>query len=272
MKQKTNQKATGGLITWTLRAPLKFAVICAALFTILALVAAPEFIGLMTPFVFLVAGYFTIRGAQTGLLDRRSYVAVDNALSILALIASEVSILITPFIPYIMIRAFDIARAMHIVAMFTLFVISYYLIGLVLMNLYAVYLRVVKMGVPRWKAILTMPFTSLYCPAYFLGDGKEPKNSVIPVRSTWFARLTDWVVARPRNAVITYAILTALSLVTNADVYSVVVTLTPIALFVLFMLVTNPSWRRENIAGAFANISILINIVLIVYSLGQYIG
>lgn len=271
MKTKTPKTSGPGLVTWFLRAPLVFAAVCAVIFTVLALIGlAPQYITLVTPVVLVIAGYLAIRTARTKPIDRRSYVAADNGITILSLIVTGILALITPSIPYMMAYALNLGRGLYILSMLVIYLLSYYTVGLVVMNLYAVYLRCVKMGVAKWKIILTMPFTMLYCPAYFLSE-KNTARPVIGMRSNLFMRLTDWVVARPINAVLCYVVLMLLSVWQVPSVDNIAFSVMLGLVFGGFMLISNPARRRENIAGPYATLSIFINIAFILYMLWLYI-
>ncbi len=268
MTKKIKKFPRQDLLTWLVRAPLMFGVICATLFTAMIWMGArPMSITMMTPFAFIIAGMVAVRMMRSAPLDRFSYVAIDNAVTIAPIAVSIILAGITPRIPNMTAWALNISGMLYALVLFGIFTLSYYLIGIVLANLYAVYLRCIKMGLSRWKIIMTMPFTTLYFPAYFLSDTSRARP-VIDVHPSWFSRLTHWVVARPINAIILYGIMILINIVETPTIDNITFITVSAVLFGLYLVLTPMAQLRNNIGGLFTTASIFINIAFIIKILG----
>ncbi len=272
MINKTTKSTATRLGTWVWGAPLVFGILCAALFTALNLMGmAPQYIAVMTPVIFIIAGVPAIRTAHSQAIDRLSYVATDNAITLLSLGAGLLLALWAPHIPTTIAQAINTSTGAYAIALFAIFLLTYYTFGLVLLNLYAVYLRCVKMGVAKWKIILTMPFTMLYCPAYFMSE-KTPARTAIDIRPSWFERFNRWIVAKPIRALVCYVLLMALSVWQSPSIDNIVFTVMLLGLFGLFLLITPAARRIHALSGWYVILSIFINIGFIILSVGQLIG
>lgn len=269
------------LSNWLFRAPAKFAMLSFGLMVVIGLVYS--FIiasmngGNITPSqimpMFLIMGVGIIiaiiklvRWLPNDNLDRRSFVMVDNGLTLGYAIVSICGILISykSLVPMFT----QMQTSSPIVAILCLVLISIvmlYMFGISIANMYATYRRARGMGVPRYKALMAFPFTiAIYWfPGYFLDDDKK-KKPVLTTDTKWFAALTDWILARRRNAVIAFLIMTLISALVMFDWFMFVILGLFAVVFVVWAGITGAKKFMKNIGGAFATFAYVLNIALIV--------
>ena len=103
-----------------------------------------------------------------------------------------------------------------------------------------------------------------WLPGYFIPE-KTTKKPTISTDTKWYKKLTDWILSSAKNAAITFTALTLLSgLVTGFS--SVLLTFTFAMLFVIWALQSGIKKFTTNIGGTYANIAVITNIVMILYS------
>ncbi len=291
-KKTTNTEKKTFLRTWFFDKPAKFALLAMATFIGFAIVmwllsmvmgvsnvamtptmntteviyAILACLGLAGVFIFSVCKL--VKWLPSDTLDRRSYVAVDNGLTFIYMLASiaytallisyQSQIILTVY----WLRSYSMALA-FIFAI--LFVMSYlYFIGVMIANVYATYRRALAMGVPRWKALLTLPFMTsfFWFPGYLLPDESRAKPA-IAIKTKWYSDLTNWIVARPINAVLVFVLTLALYGL-FFDVVTGAVLFIALALFGLLTWIVGAKKLLKNIGGGFSTFLAALNIAVII--------
>ena len=130
--------------------------------------------------------------------------------------------------------------------------------------LQATYRRARAMGVPRWKAIMTIPFTLsvFWFPGYMITDDKEAKP-VVEIKSNWFSKWTDWVVAKPMNAIIMLIIFLGLALLGSGWLVAAI-TAGIYGLCAIWAWVVAPQNFRKNVGGVFSTVLGALNMSAII--------
>ena len=264
------------LRTWLLTKPLMFAAMTTALFLIVAGLASLtpiQYNRMVTSILAAIAGLITVivtlRTLPAANLDRRSFVAVNTALTL----SLDVAILMLPVLlgaanPSWIMQKFMLFASHSIttlmIVMSTLMFISLYVIGLALAAFYARYRRIRAMGVTMWRAVLTLPFGffMLWMPGYVLPDDK-PTTQVIATRPGIFTRILDWIVARPLNTAIVFVVqFGLLGLILGA--YNAILSITLMAIFALWVAVRGVDKTRQDVTGKYGTLAIVINIASII--------
>ena len=266
------------LISWLITRPALFAITSALFMFIVAFgysTITGTLLGMQNPpqtpviilmiLAFLTAAAMLIHGLPPQNLDRRSFVAINNAQTLIASIAFITSTLV------IIANAQNIMLRMlwmetHSTTSFVALMISVslfylYLSGLYISGLYAKYRRIRAMGVPMWRIICTAPFgfAMLWIPGYMLPTASV-KNPALELQTKWYARLTDWVIARPTNTAASFVVLMLLSSFFFG--FNVIMLTLGIAIaFAIWVMTTGVQKFRENIAGAYTWTAIVLNII-----------
>lgn len=281
VKKTTTPKNQSRLLSWLFSAPARFAVLSFASMMLVAILYAmiasafgansqsvmystPLFILMLAALIFSVC--LMIKWLPKNNLDRRSFVAVDNGLTIIYFISFLVS---TLFLLTNTTRIMYWAMWLQYQSMFLLIlvgiiaaIIYLYICGLMVSNMYATYKRAITMGVPRWKAILSFPFTfvMLWLPGYLLADETKGKPA-IETKTKWYSAFTDWVVAKPINAILIF-LFTLIFSALFFDIWSAYLTLFFAIMFGVWVWVAGAKTLRKNVGGAYATVSWIANIVL----------
>jgi hypothetical protein len=142
-------------------------------------------------------------------------------------------------------------------------IIYMYFLGILIANIYATYRRAIGMNIPKWKALLSLPFglSLLWFPGYFLND--EKSKPAIAIKSKWYSGFTNWVVAKPLNATLVFAV-TVLLTTLFFDIYSAFILILCAIFFGVWVLVLGAGQLRKNVGGVYASVAAVINIALIV--------
>jgi len=225
----------------------------------------------LTAAVFLGAAGWLVRTMPAGNLNRRQFVAINNAQTIITSVAFIASTLIIAYnaqklmLRLLWMESNSSASFMIVIVLLALFYL--YLSGVFIGNLYAKYRRVRTMGVGVWKTLATAPFgfCMLWIPGYLMDDDK--KDSV-PVGG-WYDRLTRWTMARPVRSAAVLVLLVVMSGFTFGFP-AIILTLTLGALFAAWSAIVGPDTLRKNIGGAYATTAIIINIAAIIGVIGYF--
>lgn len=282
VRKKMSPIQKSQLKDWFVSKPIKFALLSLGLITGIIffyfllnmsvlhinpyMVRGPIFatVGLALGF----AIYKLIKWLPSETLDRRSFVAIDNGLTFIYYMA----ILFSAFL--IMNGAQDLMYFSMWVRNFSLpvFILTIvlgslvylYVLGLMISNIYATYLRAREMGVSKWKAILSFPFgtTLLWLPGYILPESKKNKE-VITIKSKWFNSLTSWIVSKPLNAILIYLITITFSAM-FLDLFTTSITAMFGLIFGLWIWATGVDKFRKSIGGAYSSFTASLNIAFII--------
>lgn len=282
MVKKTTPSSKPRLISWFLNQPLRFALLSFLLVFVISfvygavsgMVTGSAEMFAVTPLICLIALVFIftiwlqIRWLPSTDLDRRSFVALDNGLTLISytivlipvifmLVNPQKAILYGMWLQYYSMPLFVFAST--VVALLYL-----YVFGVYISMLQATYRRARTMGVPRWKAIMTIPFTLsiFWFPGYMIADDKKTKPTV-EIKSKWFAKWTDWVVAKPMNAIIMMFVFLGFACIGSG--WLAVTTIAGIyALCAIWIWVMGPQNFRKKVGGAFATLLGALNIAAII--------
>lgn len=289
MAKTTPTTKQNKLVSWFFNAPAKFALLSFGLMAGITLVYSfiisaikgvgtpinpwPIAVLMLATIIFSI--YKLIKWLPSDNLDRRSFVATSNGLTFIYLAAilsstifmlgrTEQIILYTMWLQY-----YSALWFFFVVTVAS--VIYLYVFGVLIANIYTIYRRAITMGVPKWKAILSLPF-SIYAfllPGYLLTEDKKTK-STITIKSKWYAKVTDWVIAKPINAILIFALI----LIGSAcfmDIYTLALMALFIIVFVTWVWVVGAPTFRKTIGGMFSTIIATLNIALVVFLIGMLI-
>ncbi|HOY47243.1 MAG TPA: hypothetical protein PLZ05_01410 [Alphaproteobacteria bacterium] len=277
MVQKTTKSK---LLSWLFSEPVRFAIISflSVLGVSFVYILAREIFYkdmVMSSIPFLILIFFVIlintvlliKRLPKDILDRRSFIAIDNGLSI---IYFSIFIIMTLFI----------ASSARDLVFYTIWLQNYsmvfflltatlgslvylYVIGLMISNIYVIFRRAVSMGVPKWKIILSMPFmfSMFWVSNYLLPEDKKTKSS-IDIKTKWYSRFTDWVISKPINTMIVFLIVTILSGL-FFDTYSSTLTILFALVFGVWVWATGLNKFQKSIGGTFSTFVWIMNIAII---------
>lgn len=272
------------LTAWLLTRPLLFAammlgatLVCG---TLAALVPTPA-ARIATSALFLIAALasviITLRGLPAANLDRRSFVTVCTAQTLVL----DASILVLPLLfgagTHSWLMSKIATLAIQSMMLFTILMcivafVSMYVTGLALSAFYARYRRIRAMGVTMWRAVLTLPFGffMLWMPGYLLPDDTQ-KTPALTTNVRWFNRVIDWLMARPINAAIVFVIQFVLfGLALGA--YNTILSSGLMILFAIWLTVAGADKTRRDIPGIYGTVAIAINILCIICAVGIMIA
>lgn len=286
MAKKTTVEQKSKLRSWFLSAPAKFSALLFVLtagITILysaiggLLYPNAEFLYLKPLMVLLIAAfvfsiYKLVKWLPKDNLDRRSFVAVDNGLTFIYFIAIILSAFFlvrsVEHVMYYMMWLQYYSVVLFFVTLSLASLIYLYVLGLLISNIYAIYRRALGMGIPKWKALLSFPFTLalIWMPGYLLPEEKKTKP-VITIKSNWYAKFTDWVVAKPVNAVMVL-LFTLLFTALFLNVYSACLTLFFAVIFGVWIWISGAKNFRKKLSTSFATFAASLNIAMLIVLIG----
>ena len=205
-----------------------------------------------------------IRSLPPKNLDRPSFVAIVNGQTIIFVTLAAIAQLLsyTYGLPAALMIAYGIATPLIIIGMLIICLIAAYTAGIQIAGLYAKYRRVRAMGVSMWRIICTAPFgfTMLWIPGYLL-PAPASKEPAISLSTGWYARLTKFILKRPANTIITFAIL----MLMNGLLFGFNMALSMLAITLVFacwVMITGVQNFRKNIGGAYTWAAIGVNVIL----------
>jgi len=273
MRKNTQSNATPKtkISTWLFKAPAKFAV-ATTLLSLLGLFGYslirksgatwPMFaiIGLAA----VVCAIWMLRRMPMRPLNRREFVAIDFGLSLVAIIMPVVLSVIAYMVIFPLIGILvskQMATGLAIIAFVTA-IVALFQIGLALANMNPLYFRARALGIPRWKIVLSMPFSMLTLPGYLMGDDKEPADSV-HIGADWYVRFIDRITSHETYlwaSLVTIFIATALV----SGTWFIIPLLTIyILLYLIWRRVQGRDTMRKRIGGAYATVAVVMNIIYV---------
>ncbi len=285
MTKKNRTENQTPLAAWLFGAPVKFALYALFLPFLLMLIYVMIAIGItgnvssiptwpmFAIFVFglIVAGYKLIRTLGIMPLGRRGFVAISTGAFITVRAIGLGTLFAFGLIYFPMMAAFmnpgarPIFAALMTLVLMLLGLVGIYVFGIQVAKLYATYLRAIDMGVPRWKAALSMPFSILWMPGYLLEDKRRTPGQDINIRAHGMAALTDWIIKTPANGWTTIVIMVIVSsLLYGFNLMMWPIFILPLGIFILWLLIAGPEKMRKNIGGGFATLAVIVNILTII--------
>ncbi len=273
-KNASATNETAKLSTWLLKAPLKFALSAtllslAAIF-IYALIARQ---GTVAWPIFSIFGVITaicavwmLRRTPSVQLSHREFVAIDLGISIILIIMPIVLLVAGYFVIIPLIGKMIAQQSIISLAILGIFacIISMYQIGLSIINMQPVYNRTRTLGVPKWKAIFSLPFSLLAIPCYMLDDKKNTTQSV-KIGSTWYDRFINQIISRDMYiwAAIIATTFAAVLIAPGAAIIILPMVVSEILIYLIWEKVTGREKLRKNIGGAFATTAVILNILFV---------
>lgn len=274
-----NKKNT--LKSWLLSGPIFFATI-SFLFMIIVTIIVGMFardnstgftlIGTLITLSTICAAILTLRRLPGKNMDRTSFINIHNAQALIVALASLASLITAIYIIPIRFWLFSLMQSqtgviLSIIIAILLVFVSLYIAGVALCGFWAKFWRAIDMKIPMWKIILSIPFgfSMTWIPGYFLPT-KAVKNPTIVAHTSWYAKITNWILSRPSNAGFAFAILIGISGFFTGPA-PVLLTLTLTMLFAIWAIRIGPKAFTKNIGDAYANTAIIINIIMLAYTL-----
>ena len=267
-------KKSQSLLTWLLWHPLKFALIAFGLIVLISAVLNAMGVSTDGPIAFgviiavVIAAAITFWYMPRGNMDRRGFIALNNAQTLIATTIFWASaIIIATYQAQITNKLLWMAT-MQSGMFFTIFVLVgvfyMYLFGVSLTNLYTKYQRCREMGISPWKIILSMPFGFglLWTPGYLLDDGNK-NNSSVTISARWYERLTNWIMSNPIYTTLAFALIVIYSGF-FAGFNAALLTLASAVVFAIWLRIAGLSGFRGAQNRTYAYVAIVVNIAIII--------
>ena len=268
------RKKSQSLLTWLLWHPLKFALIAFGLIVLISAVLNAMGVSTDGPIAFgviiavVIAAAITFWYMPRGNMDRRGFIALNNAQTLIATTIFWASaIIIATYQAQITNKLLWMAT-MQSGMFFTIFVLVgvfyMYLFGVSLTNLYTKYQRCREMGISPWKIILSMPFGFglLWTPGYLLDDGNK-NNSSVTISARWYERLTNWIMSNPIYTTLAFALIVIYSGF-FAGFNAALLTLASAVIFAIWLRIAGLSGFRGAQNRTYAYVAIVVNIAIII--------
>ena len=268
------RKKSQSLLTWLLWHPLKFALIAFGLIILISAVLNAMGVSTDGPIAFgviiavVIAAAITFWYMPRGNMDRRGFIALNNAQTLIATTIFWASaIIIATYQAQITNKLLWMAT-MQSGMFFTIFVLVgvfyMYLFGVSLTNLYTKYQRCREMGISPWKIILSMPFGFglLWTPGYLLDDGNK-NNSSVTISARWYERLTNWIMSNPIYTTLAFALIVIYSGF-FAGFNAALLTLASAVVFAIWLRIAGLSGFRGAQNRTYSYVAIVVNIAIII--------
>lgn len=272
------------MLSWLIGAPLRFSVLT-TIFTLFLTVlygtmakniSALRFINPID--VFLIIGFISVvcssifcaRKLNTKTLDRKTFVAISNAQTMLATAIIFFSSLLMSLSPSVLLTLQSIAAQglspSLLLATITMSIFFMYTIGLFMCCAYAKIRRAQTMGIPTWKIIFSIPFgfSMTWIPGYFIDSPKS--KDTIEIKTKWYNQLTTKILSKPVATALAFCTITVASGV-FFGFSSVLLTFASAMIFSICTMRTKPNEFAKHIGGTYSTLAVVINIVFII-SLG----
>ncbi len=272
------------LSTWLWRAPVKFALLVVfgplALGGLYAIIAsaftAPENQPIATwPMMALMfavvawAAFSLIKRLPRDDMGQRQFVGIYTAAFFVSRVIGILGLMFLGFVYLPMMISLSMNNMAVlpwlVLVMTVLALVAAYVGGLQIINLYATYMRAINMGVPQWKAILTLPCSMLWMPGYILTDEKQKRATDIKIGATWYTSFVNWIVASPANAWLMFIVMILGSgMLYGYGWIMLPVFAAPIVIFGIWQWIAGSARMRKNIGGAFSTVAIIVNVLTII--------
>lgn len=279
------EKKSITLLDWLLWKPIKFSVITFLMMIgvgfIYAVIPSLIFNGgteskslltILLAVAFAVSAYLMLRKMPSDNLDRKSFVAINNAQIFFTSAAFIISTLIivananTIMLKLLLMPTHSSASFIAIIVVAALFYL--YLCGLFIANLYLKFRRCRTLGISPWKILCSMPlgFGLLWIPGYILPDVKKGKQT-LQLKTKWYNKFTDWVLSNTVNTIIVF-----IALVTFSGFFfgfnSILLTLFLAVIFAIWLNIYGKDGFGKILPHKYASFAIILNIILIICLIG----
>ncbi|MBR1380816.1 MAG: hypothetical protein IJ560_04520 [Alphaproteobacteria bacterium] len=268
---------------WVIGAPIRFAVMSLGMAVIISAIYGAIAsmlnialnINVITTLAIIVNTLIiwrVIKWLNTNSLSQRDYAAVSNGLAIalcvtiMAFIIGFMKFTLLVWQAQVML---SVGSKTWFVVLCTIILglIATYMLGLVVVNIYAIYLRCRTFGMGRATALCTLPFGIMWVPAYVLKETNNVGDSV-EIRNRTFATVVDWIVSMRRNTYLSLGVLCLVYMLCGGIGLPFIVTVAvPLILFLVWVAITGHERLRKNINGAYARVAIVLNIAMVVFAL-----
>ena len=271
------------LSSWLLWAPLRFAVISLGLMlgtTLLYNAIATRIYTAspipQTPIVILLtlsiafAATLLIRRLPCEKMDRNNFIRIHNAQTFIlsiTLIVSSIILFMNPDKFMLQLLWLETHASLSFLILAIIAAIFYmYLLGLLISNIYAKYLRTRDMDIPAWKVICSMPFgfSMLWSAGYLMNTKPVTKKSK---SDNWYSRITNWVLAKQSNTILSFICITLLSGF-FFGFRSILLTFALALVYGIWALQVGAKTLSKDISHRYTNTAIIINIILLVLIIG----
>ncbi len=271
-------KTTSQLKQWLFTKPIIFSLILFGSVTVLGLLfsIAQTFLQfdmmesqLIIYVIFILslafASYFVIKKLPHDKMPQKDFIAITNGTSIISLASSLVVISIYEIFAGTLRQKMMMMYLLHPVMLNIIlgFVIAcaLYILGVAVSGIYAKYKRATTIGITPWKVILSMPFAFLlmWTPGYLIEE--KGKKSNLLIKSKWYTRFNNWVMANFSNLLFTFLFL----LLAKTIIAGTATLILTIALLIIYTLwyVKHKSDFIKNIDKGYALTAVGINIAII---------
>lgn len=272
-----NQQTT--LKQWLVNTPIFFAItsfLLAVVVSVLAGLLLPKnettlnIIGISMFVTTIIAAVFAIRRVQTTKMDRTGIVTIFNLKMLILTLMSLISLITTLNLRPIQMWLLSTTQtSTGIIGGFILVVcltlISLYVLGVMIMGLWACFLRARTMNIPLWKIICSIPFgfDMIWLPGYFIPN-KADKDPIITTQTKWISKLTNWTLSSPTNAGLLFTTLVITTGLFNGF-SATLLTISMLLMFAIWLMQLGYKKFEKNIGNAYATTAVTINIAIIIY-------
>lgn len=263
------ENKTTKLISWVLWKPLQFS----ALFVALAIACSTILFGtnihalqIATPIITVILGILLLVRMlpSTTYINRRSFILTTNTIWIISTLAIAI---IAPIIakynaPDTPIATNWFLPTLELIAMVML---GIYALGLTVTAIYLTYRRLRTLNIPFWKIVLAYPIgvSALTAMAYIL-DTNDKNSPCIESNSKTLNKLTDWTMARPRNAIILYTFVFLATSMFTSGFIALLLNLTAILIMALTVVSVGQKNFIKDMGGKYATVCVVMNLVVII--------
>lgn len=275
--KKTTKKANINLKTWIFDKPVKFALltfainlavifayaIISSIFDITSMILLE--IMLSVSFIWNIC--YMIKKLPHNDMYRRDFVAITNACCFITVLIPLITFTLLANNLYMLKYNFMMVYLLHPVlvwvALISLALLYLYVFGVAISSVYAKYKRALKIGISKWRIILSMPFAFLlmWAPGYLISEKKDESN--LEINTRWFNKFNKWVLSDSTNAIVVF-----LALVLLRNTFSGL----PALLLTLFLLAVYALWNLryktkfiKDINRGYALTAIGINFISIIF-------
>ncbi len=267
------------LSSWLLWSPLRFAIISLGLMlgsTLLYSIIVHRIYDTpppsQTPIVILLtlsvafAATLLIRRLPCDKMDRDKFISIHNAQTFIL----SITLIISSIILFMNLDKFmlqllwlETHASLSFLILAVIAAIFYmYLLGLLISNIYAKYLRARDMNIPAWKTVCSMPFgfSMLWSAGYLMNTKTTPKKAK---SDNWYSRLTNWILEKQSNTVLAFICITLLSGF-FFGFRSILLTFALALIYGIWALQVGTKTLSKNISHKYTNTAIIINIILLI--------
>jgi fumarate reductase subunit C len=272
-------KKTPTITSWLLWTPLKFATL--SFVTMIAISFFYSWISSLagitqsdTSTIILISIgiigclYYTIKRFKNTSINQKSFIAIHNAQSILSFILFSITgfLLFTNqhYIYATLAGSIQINPVTILVATVLLSIYLLYTLGLILINLYIKIKRISEFKIPTWKIIFSMPFgfSALWLPGYLIKTKTSPDTTTI-IKSKWYNKFIDWIIATPSNTIAAFVFITLLSGF-YVGLSTALLTFSMALIYGIWSLKIGNKEFMKRIPKSYSTTAVVINIIIII--------